>query len=59
MCRRFETGGTFVYASPGLRIQLPRGSSLYGYVQLPLYQRVNGLQLTSRVNYLGGIQQRF
>jgi hypothetical protein len=53
------TGGTYVYVSPGIRLLLRRGVSGYAYVQLPVYQNVNGLQLTARVNYLAGIQQRF
>ncbi|MGZ8830947.1 MAG: hypothetical protein ACXW2Q_11295 [Thermoanaerobaculia bacterium] len=53
------TGGTYVYLSPGLRFVAGHGFSTYGYVQLPAVQRVNGVQLTSRVNYLFGIQQRF
>jgi hypothetical protein len=53
------TGGTYVYVSPGIRLLLRRGVSGYAYVQLPVYQNVNGLQLTARANYLAGIQQRF
>jgi hypothetical protein len=53
------TGGTFVYLSPGIRISVTRSLSAYGYVQLPVMQDVNGTQLTSRVNYLVGVQQRF
>jgi hypothetical protein len=53
------TGGMYLYLSPGLRYVAGHGFSTYGYVQLPVVQRVNGVQLTSRVNYLFGIQQRF
>lgn len=53
------TGGKYVFVSPGLRVMIGRGASAYGYVQVPVYQNVNGLQLTSRVNYMIGIQQRF
>lgn len=53
------TGGTFVYVSPGIRWLLRRRLSGYAYVQLPVYQNVNGVQLTARVNYLAGVQQRF
>ena len=52
------TGGTFVYASPGVRFSLSR-AAVYALVQIPLYQRVNALQLTSRANYLIGVQTRF
>jgi hypothetical protein len=52
------TGGTYVYASPGLRVPVGRGA-LYGLVQLPLYQRVNAIQLTSDANFVVGLQTRF
>lgn len=52
------TGGTFVYASPGLRWSLG-GASLYVLAQLPVYQRVNAIQLTSRTNWVAGVQTRF
>lgn len=53
------TGGTYLYASPGLRLVAGGGASLYGYVQIPLVQRVNGVQLVSRANVLVGVQKRF
>ena len=53
------TGGTFVYVSPGLRFTVSQETSLYGYIQVPVLQDVNGTQLTSRVNYLVGVQERF
>ena len=49
------TGGTYAYLSPGLQIELVDGMSLYGYYQLPLYQRVNDVQITSDRNLLVGI----
>jgi len=52
------TGGTYAYASPGLRWSF-RGAALYGIVQLPVYQNVNALQLTSTSNYVIGVQTRF
>jgi hypothetical protein len=53
------TGGTWLYVSPGLRFVVGRSTSVYSYLQFPLYQRVNGLQLVARRNYVVGIQQRF
>jgi hypothetical protein len=53
------TGGTFVFASPGLRLALRGDLAGYAYVQIPLYQDVNGLQLTARTNWLAGFQTRF
>jgi len=53
------TGGRYVYLSPGLRVLLRSKTSVYGFVQLPVYQHVNGLQLTSKANYLAGIRKSF
>jgi hypothetical protein len=53
------TGGRYLYLSPGLRLLLGHGLSVYGFAQLPIHQHVNGLQLTSRANYLAGIRRCF
>jgi hypothetical protein len=53
------TGGTHLYVSPGIRIAVGRGLSAYSYVQLPVYEHVNGAQLIARRNLLVGIQDRF
>jgi hypothetical protein len=42
-----DTGGSFLWLSPGLGWKVNRQSQFYGFVQLPLYQRVNGVQLTA------------
>lgn len=52
------SGGRSVYASPGLRFSY-RGVAFYAIAQLPLYQRVNAIQLTSDANYIVGVQTRF
>ena len=43
-----STGGTLAYLSPGLSWHFRTDASLYGFVQLPVYQRVNGVQLTPK-----------
>jgi len=50
------TGGTFVYVSPGVRARISTALSFYAIVQLPAYQRVNGIQLTARRNLIGGVR---
>jgi hypothetical protein len=40
-----NSGAALVYLSPGVTWNLSHRFSPYGFVQLPLYQRVNGLQL--------------
>lgn len=56
---RNHTGRTSVYLSPGIRVGLPGGLAAYWMVQVPMYQRVNGIQLTSDYNLVGGVQARF
>jgi hypothetical protein len=53
------TGGDFVFASPGLRVALREPWAAYVFVQQPLYQDVNGLQLTAKRNWLFGVQGRW
>jgi hypothetical protein len=40
-----NSGSTLAYLSPGLTAELGTGATGYVFVQLPVYQRVNGLQL--------------
>ena len=56
---RDHTGRTSVYLSPGMRVGLPGGLAAYWVVQVPVYQRVNGIQLASKYNLLEGVQARF
>lgn len=44
----FSTGGTLVYLSPGVSVPLTKQTSVYGFVQVPIYQNVNGVQLAPR-----------
>jgi hypothetical protein len=43
-----NSGDAAFYLSPGLTVQLGSKESLFAFVQLPVYQRVNGLQLDPR-----------
>lgn len=43
-----NSGATLVYLSPGVNVKLTDSASLYGYLQVPIYQRVNGLQIEPR-----------
>lgn len=42
----WATGGTLAYLTPGALYRLTEKTQLYANVQLPVYQRVNGIQLT-------------
>jgi hypothetical protein len=43
-----NSGDAAFYVSPGLTIQMGTSESLFAFVQLPVFQRVNGLQLDPR-----------
>ncbi|MDB6061465.1 MAG: hypothetical protein JWM78_1568 [Verrucomicrobiaceae bacterium] len=53
----FSTGGTLIYLSPGVSVPLTKKASIYSFVQLPVYQDVNGVQLAPR--YTASIGARF
>jgi hypothetical protein len=52
---RENTGGTWMYISPGLNINLTNNLSLFGIVQLPAYINVHGLQQASPFNTQLGV----
>lgn len=52
-----STGGTLVYLSPGVVVPIGKQTSIYGFVQLPIYQNVNGAQIVPR--YTASIGARF
>ena len=54
-----DSGGTFVHLSPGVGVTLGAKTQLYGFVQLPLYQEVNGVQLTADWSIAAGLSHRF
>jgi len=53
------TGGDLVYLAPGVSASLGKGFSAYGYVQFPVYQDVNGVQLTAKEIYSVGFRKTF
>ena len=50
-----HSGGTWAFVSPGLRISPMAKTAFYGIVQLPVYQRVNGINLVSDFNLYFGV----
>ncbi len=54
-----STGATFVNLTPGIRIEGASGTSLYGFLQAPMYQTVNKAQLAPRTGLLVGISKTF
>jgi hypothetical protein len=53
------TGGTLAYLAPGVMARVGGGTSVYGFVQLPIYQNVNSLQLAARYTVTVGVRQSF
>ena len=54
-----NSGATLVYLSPGATWALGDKLSGYGFVQVPIYQRVNGLQLEPKVSVSVGLRYGF
>ena len=54
-----DSGGTSVFLSPGLSYSPVKTLNLYGFFQIPLYQYVNGVQLTARRAFTIGANLRF
>ncbi len=54
-----RTGGEFVYVSPGLEVRLGEAWTATALIQVPVYQRVNVIQLTSDYNVIGSFSYRF
>lgn len=54
-----DTGGHVLFISPGITYAAGPNTQVYGFVQLPLYTYVNGVQLTTGTSISVGISQRF
>ena len=53
-----ESGGRYVYLSPGVSHTFTKRLQGYAFVQLPLYQYVNGTQLTPDWSAVAGVSWR-
>lgn len=54
-----NSGGTLAYLSPGVTAEITPRASGFVFVQLPVYQRVNGLQLEPRWILSAGLRCAF
>lgn len=54
-----STGGTLVYLSPGISVPINSQVSVFGFVQVPLYQDVNGVQLVPQFTTSIGARYSF
>lgn len=51
-----NSGATLVNISPGVTVKVKEGLTLYGYFQVPIHQRVNGLQVEPRYTVSFGLR---
>ena len=56
---RANSGGQVVHLSPGVFVNLGEDTSIYGFVQVPVYQRVGGLELVPHYTASLGIKHDF
>lgn len=54
-----DSGGRYVFVSPGVSVQVSRNAQLYAFLQQPVYQHVNGVQLTADQAWSAGLSLRF
>jgi len=54
-----DSGGKSVWLSPGVSFAVTKSIQAYGFVQLPLYQYVNGVQLVAERSFVFGLSTRF
>ena len=53
-----NTGGTAVYATPGVRFALGQ-VAMFSYYQMRLYEKVNGIQITAPQHLMAGASYLF
>ena len=54
-----DSGQRLVFVSPGVSWNATKAAQVYAFVQLPVYQAVNGVQLTASWSALAGASWRF
>ncbi len=54
-----STGSTFINLTPGVRLSAGSGASIYGFVQVPVYQEVNEVNLAPGIGLQIGVSKAF
>ena len=54
-----DSGGRYLFISPGVSYAVTKDIQFYGFAQFPLFQKVNGVQLTAEQAFVGGVSVRF
>ena len=56
---RANSGGEVINLSPGLFVNIREDTSIYGFIQVPIYQRVGGLELVPDYTASLGVKYKF
>ncbi len=54
-----STGSRSLTVTPGVRFRASSGTEIYGYLQVPVYQRENEAQLAPRAGFVLGVARSF
>jgi hypothetical protein len=54
-----NSGATLVYLSPGVTVPVSKKVQIYGFLQLPIFQRVNGYQIETQAVASIGLHYSF
>ena len=54
-----DSGQKVFFVSPGVSWNIGRAGQVYAFLQVPLWQKVNGVQLTADWSALAGVSWRF
>jgi len=54
-----DSGGHYVFLSPGIGYRVTKDMQIYGFLQKPIYQHVNGVQLTADWSAAAGVSMQF
>ena len=54
-----DSGMRQLFVSPGISWNVTQNAQVYGFAQFPIYQSVNGVQLTAKWSALAGVSWRF
>jgi hypothetical protein len=54
-----DSGGKTIYLSPGLSFAVGEKTKVYGFVQVPIYQNLNGYQLAPKTTFSLGTRFEF
>ena len=54
-----DSGGQYFFISPGVSVSVTSNVQIFALAQLPIYQYVNGVQLTASWGATAGVGVRF